>query len=203
MAHKILVIIGGKNPGHPSSVRDTTQILKNMLTDCEISFLELPDMSLNELSPFHNCFVFTSLESATDTQLDAFCEYASLEKRFLCFFHEACIFNRKHSAFYTLLGVRFRNHAPYGEIKALFSDAKSHYKSEYKTYDELYRYEDFVRQQNRKVFLEDYRGRMLAFEKTLPSNTTLVYISLGHDNRSCKSPLFEVIVHYILSIKFI
>lgn len=188
----LAIISGGKNPGHPNR----NEIIKELFKEYRYDFIQLEDFSYLKIQTYEHLIIYTSLESATDNQLNDIIQYINQKNRVLFLLHEASIYNRNHSAFKELLGRRFENHEEYREVKVKVVP-HSYTKDIPETFaikDELYLFKDSIRQ-DIIPFLKSEDGKILiGFEKKISESSKLIYISLGHDEGASTNKWFQAII---------
>lgn len=192
----MLMISGGKNPGHPcreKHIRNLCSLLVGIQTDCA----DLNALTLEKLLQYQNILIFTSLEGAKAAVLADIGKFSECGGKFLFFFHEAAIYDRQNTVFGQLFGVRFKTHEPYGKFRVF---AENHPLTKgldnyFWTQDELYFFDQpLLLNAQDKVFLKSEDNSPVGYERVLESGSGLIYISLGHDDKSVDNEGFKKII---------
>lgn len=191
---KIGVIVGGKNPGHNrEEIIHFLYKCQSSSSDYRLDVIELNKCDITALSDYSVLIIWTSLESALDSQLDAFIEFGNLSNKFLIFFHESAIYNKQHLAFTNFLGVRFSYHDPYQLFTVVTHEHQitKNLPTKFKIIDEKYYYLNKITKDNIIILFTDENNYVLGFEKNLYNySSKLIYIALGHDKETISNNNF-------------
>ncbi len=183
MMRKVLIITGGKNPGHPIEARNI-EIFQDIYGDTtEISSIDLSELSVRKLDEYNNFIFFTSLEGANNQMLNHILDRSGKHSWCMVFLHEAAIFNRDNHAFYRFLGVRFKEHYEYGSftVKTERCPVTEGIGEKFIIDDELYFFEEPLYGSGSFVFCFSEKNAPLGFIKNEQPGGTLIYIALGHN----------------------
>jgi MoaA/NifB/PqqE/SkfB family radical SAM enzyme len=200
---KLIIVTGGKNPGHTRK----PDIITNTLSDVfQINCLNLEHLSESSLEDANSLIVFTSLESASVKQLDNIVNFYLSGNKKLIFIHEASIYNRNHEGLRNILGVRFLKHEPYSQMEVHLGHP--HFLTKklpptFKTEDEIYYFDSRSKiSPYDEIFLFTNTGHPLGIERHHNnSSSKLIYLSIGHDYATLEHPVFQGIINNLKSFK--
>lgn len=191
----LAVVGGGQNPAHERK----TDVFDALLSDYfRVVHVDLAALTFTAVENSSVLIIATSLESATDSQLDDLIRFYNCANKTLILFHEAAIYNREH-VFRQLLGVRFLKHPPYGKQKIRVGHP--HFLTKglppvFETKDELYFFDSGSElSPYDTVFLSAENGHPVGFERHhRDSSSKLFYISIGHDRETFSKPAFQKLI---------